>query len=160
MSARAESEPAEALALTVVRTFEAPRALVFKAWTDPAMFRRWIGPRGFTATHASLDACPGGRWRACLRRDADGEELWQGGVYRDVVAPERLVFTFAWDAASGLPVREMLVSITFAEDQGRTIVTLRHTGFESIASRDGHLSGWSSTLDRLTEILAQGDARP
>ena len=83
--------------LEIVCVFDAPRSLVFKLWTDPAQVTRWMGPRGFTATHYRQDQHPGGTWRACLRRDEDGQELWQGGVLRELVPPERLAFTFAWD---------------------------------------------------------------
>ena len=75
---------------TLVITREhAPPSLVFKAWTDPARAARRAA--GFAATHVKGDLRPGGTWRTCLRRDEDGKELWQGGVYREVVEPERLV---------------------------------------------------------------------
>ena len=93
--------------LVIDRVFDAPRERVWKAWADPAQAKRWMGPHGFTATHLEGELRPGGAWRACLRRDADGEELWQGGVYREVVEPERLVFTFAWDGGrAGGPGRK------------------------------------------------------
>ena len=61
--------------LVITRTFDAPREAVFKAWTDPVQAKRWMGPRGFTATHLEGDLRSGGAWRICLRRDDDGEEL-------------------------------------------------------------------------------------
>ncbi|SRR5260221_12233114 len=141
--------------LVITRIFDAPRALVFKAWADLAQAKLWAGPRGFTATHLSGELRPGGAWRACLRRDDTGEELWQGGVYREVVEPERLVFTFAWDAPPGRRGHETLVTLTFAEHQGKTTLTLRQAVFESVEERDGHRGGWSSAFDRLAELLAQ-----
>ena len=77
------SEPRAALSgtgereLVITRIFDAPRALVFKAWTDPAHVKQWLGPRGFTATHLERELRPGGAWRACLRRDETGDELWR-----------------------------------------------------------------------------------
>ncbi|MFI5014533.1 MAG: SRPBCC domain-containing protein [Hyphomicrobiales bacterium] len=141
--------------LVITRVFDAPRELVFKAWTDPAQARHWMGPRGFTATHAEGELRPGGAWRACLRRDETGEELWQGGVYREVVEPERLVFTFAWDGEDGRPGHETLVTITFAEQAGKTSMTFRQAVFETVAQRDGHLGGWTNTFERLAEQLAR-----
>lgn len=141
--------------LEIVRVFDAPRSLVFKLWTDPAHVTRWMGPRGFTATHYRQDRHPGGAWRACLRRDEDGKELWQGGVLRELVPPERLAFTFAWDQEDGQPGHETLVTVTFAEEGGRTRMTFRQAAFASVESRDGHRGGWSSAFDRLDELIAQ-----
>jgi len=141
--------------LVITRLFNAPPASVFKAWTDPAIAKTWMGPRGFTATHSEGELRPGGAWRACLRRDADGKELWQGGVYREIVVPERLVFTFAWDDENGQPGHETLVTITFAAEHGRTRMTFRQATFDSIGQRDGHQGGWTSTFERLAEHLAR-----
>ena len=70
--------------------------------------------------------------------------------------PERLVFTFAWDQEDGRRGHETLVTITFAEQRGRTTMTFRQAVFESVGDRDGHQGGWNSTFDRLAEHLAQG----
>src|SRR5262245_9338520 len=83
--------------LLITRVFDAPRALVFEAWTDPEHVRHWFGPKHCPATQVTLDVRPGGRWRGCLRDVDTGNFLWLGGVYREVVPPERLVFTFAWE---------------------------------------------------------------
>ena len=141
--------------LVITRVFDAPRELVFRAWTDPAHVTRWMGPRGYTATHFKQDQRPGGAWRACLRKDDNGEELWQGGVLREVVAPERLVFTFGWYGDDGRPGHETLVTVTFAEEHGKTRMTFQQAVFETMAQRDGHQGGWSSAFDRLEEQLAQ-----
>ena len=141
--------------LAITRVFDAPRSLVFKCWTDPAHGTRWSGPRGFTATHIEGDLRPGGAWRACLRRDGTGEELWQGGVYREVVEPERLVFTFAWDDENGRRGHETLVTVTFAERDGKTEMNFRQAVFDTVEQRDGHREGWNSAFDRLGEYVAQ-----
>lgn len=141
--------------LLITRVFDAPRDLVFRAWTDPAHAKRWMGPRGFTATHLEQDLRPGGAWRACLRPDDGGRDLWQGGVFREVMPPERLVFTFAWDREDGSRGHETLVTITFTEDQGRTRMTFRQAVFEAVEQRDSHRGGWNSSFDRLEEHLAQ-----
>jgi uncharacterized protein YndB with AHSA1/START domain len=140
-------------ALVITRDFDAPRALVWKCWTDPEHGRRW-GPAGFTMAHVEGDLRPGGVWRACLRPDDGGPDLWQGGVYREVVEPERLVFTFAWDDESGRPGHETLVTLTFAERNGRTTMTFRQEVFQSAAERDGHRVGWNEAFDRMAALLA------
>ena len=127
--------------LVITREFAAPPNLVFKAWTDPAHAARWNGPGGYTATHVKRDLRPGGRWRTCLRRDEDGTELWHGGVYREVVEPERLVFTFTWDQEDGRPGHETLVTVTFAPAGDGTRMTFRQAVFDTVANRDGHRGG-------------------
>ena len=81
-----------------------------------------------------------------------GGELWHGGVFREVVKPERLVFTFKWDE-DGERGEENVVTITFAEQGDKTRMTFRQSPFVSLAERDGHTEGWSSTFDRLDEAL-------
>ena len=139
--------------LVITRLLNAPRELVFKAWTDPKLAMRWWGPRDYPATHIEMDVRPGGTWRNCLTSKEDGRELWQHGVFREVVPPERLVFTFVWEE-EGERGMENIVTVTFADEGGKTRLTLRQTPFQSVAERDGHGYGWNSTLDRLEEQLA------
>jgi uncharacterized protein YndB with AHSA1/START domain len=151
--------------LVITRDFDAPRALVFRAWTDPAHAARWYGPRGFTATHMVAELRPGGAWRSCIRRDSDGMEMWQGGVYQEVLPPERLSFTFAWDREGGTRSPETLVTISFDELEGgrRTRMVFRQAVFESVGARDGHRGGWSSAFERLAETVeaaAYGETAP
>jgi uncharacterized protein YndB with AHSA1/START domain len=138
--------------LTIVRVFDAPRELVWRMWTDPLHARRWWGPRHHPATHLELDARVGGRFRGRLTNTETGRELWQGGVFREVQKPERLVFTFKWDDGDG-PAEEMLVTITFAEQAGRTRMTFHQAPFVSADERDGHIEGWNSMFDRLVDEL-------
>jgi uncharacterized protein YndB with AHSA1/START domain len=157
MSAIDNPLPVGERALVITRLINAPRELVFAAWTDPAHARHWWGPVNFPATHLEMDVRPGGRWRHCLTSIDDGRELWQHGVFREVVKPERLVFTFVWeeDGERGL---ETLVTVTFADEGGKTRMVFRHAPFQSAAERDGHHGGWSSTFDRLTDYLARDTA--
>jgi uncharacterized protein YndB with AHSA1/START domain len=140
--------------LVITRTFDAPRSLVFKMWTDPRHARMWWGPADYPATHVEMGERPGDAWRCCLRSVADGRELWQGGVLRELVEPERLAFTFVWDE-EGERGLETLVTVTFAEQNGKTLMTFRQSPFRSVAERDGHQGGWTSTFDRLDQLLAQ-----
>jgi uncharacterized protein YndB with AHSA1/START domain len=139
--------------LLIERVFNAPRELVFRAWTDPDHIRKWFGPRDHPATHMTMDVRPGGRWRGCLQSTETGNDLWLGGVYREIVPPERLVFTFAWEE-EGERGLETLVTITFAERDGKTHMTFRQTPFQSDNERDGHRGGWTSSFDRLDDHLA------
>jgi uncharacterized protein YndB with AHSA1/START domain len=149
----AEAVPEDRV-LVITRVFDARRELVFRAWTDPAHTARWMGPRGYTAMHMKQDLRPGGAWRACLRKDDNGEELWQGGVLREVVPPERLVFTFGWYTDDGRPGHETVVTVTFADEHGKTRMTFHQAAFETVGQRDGHQGGWNSAFDRLEEHLA------
>jgi uncharacterized protein YndB with AHSA1/START domain len=147
------SAPVRAPELVMTHVFDAPRALVFAAWTERRHLERWQGaPEGMTVTTEEADIRPGGKFRISMR-SPEGEEHWLQGVYREVLPPERLVFTHAWLDADKRPRKETLVTITFAERGGATELTLRQTGFASDASRDGHSDGWASTFRRLASYL-------
>jgi uncharacterized protein YndB with AHSA1/START domain len=141
------------LELVITRTFDAPRSLVFKAWTEPDRAARWWGPQGFTTLHCMMDVRTGGAFRIC-QRSPDGTEYWKQGVYREVAEPERLVFTFAWEDADGKPGHETVVTVTFAEHGEKTRLTLHQAVFETVSTRDSHQNGWTSTMERLAEYLA------
>ena len=140
--------------LTIERTFDAPRQLVWKAWTDPAHVMQWLGPSGFTATDFQMDPDPGGSWSSRMV-GPDGAQYANGGIVREVIEPERLVFTFAWDDENGEPGREMLITITLAEADGRTVMTFHQAVFESAEDRDGHEQGWSESFDKLAAFVAE-----
>lgn len=143
----------DTLPLTITRTFDAPRELVWQAWTDPAHALHWWGPKHHPATDIEWDARVGGRWRNCLREVETGKLFWHGGVFREVVEPERLVFTFAWEEP-GERGMETLVTVTFTEQQGKTRMVMHQVPFQSISERDGHDEGWNNTFDRLAEYLS------
>ena len=144
--------------LVITRVFDAPRTLVFRMWTDPAHARNWWGPRDYPATHLTMDVRPGGAWRNCLTSTETGKELWQHGVFREVVPPERLVFTFVWEEEGERGI-ETLVTVTFAAEGDKTRMIFRHAPFQSLAERDGHGYGWNSTFDRLADHLAEQSKR-
>lgn len=141
------------LDLTIKRVFDAPRELVYKAWTDAELGRRWSAPPGFSVPDSQADVRVGGAWRLCMRKPGE-KDLWVGGVYREVVPPARLVFTHAWDDAEGKPGHETLVTVTLEPRAGKTEMTFTQTGFESVESRDGHGEGWSECFDQLAQVLA------
>ncbi|SFS46156.1 SRPBCC family protein [Brevundimonas viscosa] len=147
--------------LHLQRVFDAPRALVWKAWTTPETVVLWLGPVEWPAVSVSQDLRVGGAWRACLRSPETGQDLWQGGVYREIVPPERLVFTFKWDESheDGPPV-DTLVTVEFAElPDGRTRMDFTHEGLKSEQSLAGHRHGWTSTFERLVAFLADDGDR-
>jgi len=144
--------------LVISRLIDAPRRLVFKTWTQPAHIARWWGPQGFTTIHCDMDIRVGGTYRVGMR-SPQGTEHWKRGVYREIVEPERIVFTFAWEDADGNLGHELLTTVIFAEEGTQTRLTLRQTRFEAIAARDSHIAGWTSCLQRFADYahnLAQG----
>ncbi len=139
--------------VVITRTFDAPRALVWRAWTQPEHVHHWYGPAYLTFTVCEIDLRPGGRWRYVLRAP-DGSEHGFGGEYREIVPPERLVYTEGYE---GLPGHEYLVTLTFEEQNGTTTLT-SHGAYQSFADRDGHVAsgmegGMRETLDRLAAHL-------
>jgi uncharacterized protein YndB with AHSA1/START domain len=138
--------------LVITRVFDAPRRLVFKAWTDPEKLARWWGPQGFETQSCRADVRPGGLYRASMR-SPQGSTHTRQGVYREVVEPERLVFTFAWEDAQGHPGHETVVTVTFDELGPKTRLTLHQAIFETVTARDAHQGGWTSCMERLAEYL-------
>jgi uncharacterized protein YndB with AHSA1/START domain/ketosteroid isomerase-like protein len=146
------TDPTRTLAIT--RVFEAPPDAVFRAWTDPALARTWWSPRGFSTVACEMDARPGGAWHVRMRSPS-GRTHDERGVFREVAAPDRLVFSQVWDDPSGKPGVETLVTVTF-EPHGAaaTRVRFEQSGFATAASCDGHEGGWSSCFDRQSAELA------
>jgi uncharacterized protein YndB with AHSA1/START domain len=144
--------------LVITRDIAAPRARVFAAWTDARKASRWWAPEDFTPLSCEMDVRPGGAWRRRMRAP-DGTVVTKWGVYREITAPERLVFTYRTESA-GVIDPETLVTLTFADLGDRTRLTLRHTAFESDAARLDHQGGWTSALERLATFIATDGAAP
>jgi uncharacterized protein YndB with AHSA1/START domain len=142
------SEPS----LMVTRVIDAPRALVFKAWTQPEHASRWWGPGGFTILSCEMDARPGGRYRSSARSPT-GTVHTKRGVYREISSPERLVFTYAWEDGEGRPMHETLVTVSFEDLGPRTRLTLQQAVFQSEDLRDEHVAGWTSCLERFAQYM-------
>jgi len=146
------NEPADRV-LVITRIFDAPRSLVFKAWTESEHMARWWGPRGFKSTVLRNELRLGGAYRIHML-GPDGDH-WTQGVYREVVPPERLVMVGSWADADGNPTRpETTVTLLFEDLGGKTKLTLHNAIFESVTARDLHNTGWSSSLDCLADYLA------
>ena len=144
--------PPASRVLVMSRTFDAPRSLVFKVWTEREHISRWCAPTGFIITHCEGDFRPGGAWRSCMR-SPDGVDHWVSGVYREIVPDKRLVFTHAWNGEDGKPGHETVVTIIFEDQAGKTKMNFHQAAFKSSQSRDGHEGGWAETFDRLDEYL-------
>jgi uncharacterized protein YndB with AHSA1/START domain len=147
-------EPAERV-LVIERVFDAPRDLVFKAWTEPERVAQWWGPRGFKSTVlGKMDVRPGGSYRIHMR-SPEGTDHWLKGRYHEVAVPERIVCTFEWLDADGNAARpETVLTVTFEDLGKKTKLTLHQSIFESESARDLHNQGWSGALDRLAEYVA------
>jgi uncharacterized protein YndB with AHSA1/START domain len=150
--------------LIITRMIDAPRKLVFRAWTQPEHLMRWWAPDGCSTPFCKVDLRVGGKFHFCMRMP-DGLEIWGLGIYREIVEPERIVYvdTFAdaegnivppshYGMSAGHPA-ETVVTVTFSEHDGKTKLTLRHFVPGSFAEREGMQQGWSQMLDRLSEEL-------
>ncbi len=140
--------------IAMTRTFEAPRHLVFEAWTNPKHLQRWmLGPDGWSMPVCEIDLRPGGSWHFVWRR-TDGTEMSMRGVYTEVVPPERLVSTESW----GGPWPETLNTVSLEERDGRTIVTqtVRYPSKEArdAATKTGMKDGVVATFERLAEYIS------
>jgi len=140
------------LEASVIRTFDASRENLFRAYTDPELMVRWWAPGMFTIFVEKLEAWPGGSWRI-LNRDKGGNEYWFHGVYHEV-SPARLVYTVEFE---GMPGHVMLGIVTLEDVNGKTKVTEKSI-FESVADRDGMIAagmedGDYETMDRLAELV-------
>ncbi len=143
--------------LVITRLLEAPRSLVFKVWSQPEHLVRWWGPNGFTLPSCKLEFHAGGAFQ-CLMRSPEGTEHRMHGVYREIVEPEKISFTWTWIDADGNPGHETLVTVMLEEagrDGAQTRLTLHHAIFESVTARDAHNGGWSECMERLAAYVAK-----
>jgi uncharacterized protein YndB with AHSA1/START domain len=143
--------------VTITRVLNAPRALVWAAWTDPKQMAQWWGPRGFTNPVCELDLRVGGRIRIDMRAP-DGTVYPMTGTFRDVYVPARLVFMAEARDHNGKALLESLTTVTFAEEGGKTRLTVHAhaVGLAPIAPQmlAGMEAGWTQSIDKLEELLA------
>jgi uncharacterized protein YndB with AHSA1/START domain len=148
----------------ISRVFDAPREQVWRAWTDCEGIKQWWGPKGFTSPTCRIDLRVGGTYLLSMR-DPEGHDYFNTGTYREVVAPERFVATddFADENGNIVPPSyygmtgdtpaNWEMSVTLEEVEGKTRVTVRHTGFGSAQDRRDAESGWNESLDKLENAL-------
>jgi uncharacterized protein YndB with AHSA1/START domain len=150
--------------LVITRIFDAPRELVWKAWTEPNYATKWWGPKDFTAPVCKIDLGVGGKYLFCMR-SPDGKDYWSTGVYKEIVENESLVCTdcFADEDGNIVPAThygmvgdfplEMLVTVTFEEQEGKTKMTLKHIGMPFGEMGDMAGQGWNESFDKLEKSL-------
>ncbi len=139
--------------LVITRTFDAPRSLVFKAWVDQKHLAQWWGPHGFTNPVCELDVRPGGAIRIHMR-GPDGTVYPMTGVYQKIVEPGRLVFTSAALEEKGSPIFEVLNTVTFARQGGKTTLTTKARVVKSTTAAAPYLKGMEAGLTQSLERLA------
>ena len=146
---------ATAEVLRIERTYDAPAAAVFDAWTSEEVLRRWFhSERDWTTSEANVDLRVGGAVRVVMHDPHKGEDHGGGGHYTEVDPPSRLAFTWTWDGTD----RETLIEIDFEEAGGATTVHFTHSNIRDEASRIDHEGGWARCFDNLERALAGGAA--
>ncbi len=157
MTTHTESTTRADRELHITRTIDAPREVVFRAWTDPSQLAHWFGPKGCTLLAPQFDVRPGGGYRCGY--NFEGSEFWLRGVYREIEPHNRLVFTHGWENEAGDVDHDTLVTVTFTESDGKTSFAFHQAFFDSVANRDSHGEGWGEAFDRLAEHVRGAKAR-
>ena len=153
--------------MVITRIFDAPRELVWKAWTDPQYVMQWWGPKGFTAPVCKIDFRVGGKFLCCMR-SPDGQEGWNAGEYHEIVPYERIVSSMYFSDSDGNKIDPVQLGIeheaiedardvTLFEDLGDGRTKLTFIGNEPMesAKNSGQLEGWNQILDKLAAAVAQ-----
>ena len=150
--------------LVINRVFNAPVELVWKAWTDPEHLKRWWGPKNFTSPGCKLDFRVGGKYHFGMR-SSEGQEFWSTGVYKEIVPFKKIVWTDSFADEKGNVVSashygmgedfpaELLVTILFEDQNGKTKLTLRHQGIPAGEMNEMTNAGWNESLDKLAATL-------
>jgi len=150
--------------IAITRYFNASRELVWKVWNEPEHIKRWWGPKDYVAPYCDIDFRVGGVYLFCMR-SPEGRDFWSTGIFREIVAPSRIVCTdcFADERGNIVPASyygmradfpmEMLWTITFEEFKGKTKLTLQHSGLPSGELSDLTGEGWNQSLDKFAETL-------
>jgi uncharacterized protein YndB with AHSA1/START domain len=155
----------------ITRVFDAPRDRVWKAWTEPERLKRWWGPKGFTVHTCKVDLRPGGTFLYGMKAP-DGSDMWGKFVYREIVAPKKLVFVVSFSDPKGGITRhpgmedwplQTMSTVTFEEQGAKTLVRVQWLPHEATEAerktfdegRDSMKQGWTGTLDQLTSYLVK-----
>jgi uncharacterized protein YndB with AHSA1/START domain len=159
----------------IPRVFNAPREMVWRAWTEREQLVRWFGPKGSTILHATLDLRPGGTFHYAMR-GPDGREMWGKWTFREIVAPKKLVLVSSFSDAQGGITRhpmsanwplETLSTTTFEEHDGKTTLTIRWSPLNATElemktfaeAHSGMQQGWGGTFEQLAAYLARANSR-
>jgi len=152
--------------MVVTRVFDAPRALVWKAWTDPRYVMQWWGPKGFTAPVCKIDFRVGGKFLCCMK-SPDGQEMWNGGEYHEIVPQEKIVYSLYFADSKGNKVDPAQLGIeheaiadaydvVIFEDLGNGQTKLTMIGNETMedAKNSGQLEGWNEIFEKVAAVIA------
>ena len=152
-------------ALVNERIFEARREKVWQAWSEPERFMRWWGPAIYTSPSCKMDFRVGGKYLWCMR-SPEGQDFYSAGVFREIVKPQRIVYTdsFVDEKGNIVPAekyglapgfaKELLVTVTFEElPGGKTKLTLRQEGIPAGEMSELTRAGWLGSFDKLAESL-------
>ncbi len=151
--------------MTITRIFDAPRELVWKAWSDPEQLKRWWGPEHFTAPTCKVDFRVGGIYHFCMR-SPEGQDFWSTGQYQEITPIERLVFTDSFADAFGNVVAptyygmgddfpsELVVTVMFEALADKTRMTMHHAGIPTGENQEAAQLGWNQSFDKLAASLA------
>jgi uncharacterized protein YndB with AHSA1/START domain len=153
--------------MVITRLFNAPRELVWKAWTNPQYVMQWWGPKGFTAPVCKMDFRVGGKYLVCMK-SPDGQEFWNGGEYYEIVLNEKIVYTMYFADAQGNKVEAATYGIeheaideepdviTFEDlGNGQTKVTLVGNETMENATKSGQVEGWNQILDKIAAVVVE-----
>ena len=153
--------------MTVIRVFDAPRELVWRAWTDPKYIMQWWGPKGFTAPVCKMDFRVGGRLLCCMR-SPDGQDFWNATEYVEIIPYEKIVSSMYFSDPDGNKVEPEQYGIeheaiddaydvvTFEDlGNGRTKLTFVGNEPAESAKNSGQLEGWNQILDKMSDVLAE-----
>jgi uncharacterized protein YndB with AHSA1/START domain len=150
--------------MVITRVFDAPRELVWKAWTDPKYVMQWWGPKGFTAPFCEIDFRVGGKFLYCMRAP-DGQEGWNAGEYHEIVLHEKIVSSMYFSDSKGNKIDPAqlgieheaidLYDVTLFEDIGNGQTKLTFIGNDTMqnAIESGQLEGWKETLDKVAAVV-------
>jgi uncharacterized protein YndB with AHSA1/START domain len=149
--------PAVARDLNLVRTFNAPKELVFEAWIEPKHIVNWFAPNGFTTPVAEFDARPEGDIRVCMK-GPDGTEYWSSGHVREIETPNKLVVDTGVEGEDGKFLFETRMTASFEEVNGRTVLNLNDKVLSvndpaAESSLEGMEQGWNETLDKFADYI-------
>lgn len=159
-----EVEKPDNATLILRRVLKAPQELAFKAWTSAEHIPQWMQPEpGMSVPSAKMDLRVGGKFRIQMQQE-DGEYFTAVGEFREVKAPEKLVYTWDWEKdGSGDDFGEVegnptLITVEFIKRADRTELILTHTRFDTVTRRDNHIRGWGRIVDSLAEFLEKEEA--
>jgi uncharacterized protein YndB with AHSA1/START domain len=158
--ARATGEPGKGHTLILHRTFDAPRVLVWKAWTEAEHMMAWLCPAGFKVLFAEVDLRTGGKWRSGMR-SPEGNEYVAGGEYLAIDRPSRLILTHKWESNDLEPRVTTEITVTLTERDGKTDMIFVQSGLGGVESALSHTGGWTGAFDNLARLaidLAQANS--